>query len=187
MFGQVQTIDFEVNLQNDRKLFHGRSLVDALQGILGVVRGQEDLRRRQLDHGFGVACDQRLELVDKGFFGRVATGALVLRLETEGLKACGSKRHFHVAKGCEKDYARKMPSRRKCTASLRTGRLRRGALVVLPQAYVNAGEELFTFILQRRAHGTTSNALGFIQGHLVMTEPILRSEGVKFIRFHHGR
>lgn len=73
------------------------------------------------------------------------------------------------------------------TTILRTGCVRGRHLVVLLQGTVTASEELFAFRLQGRTHGTTSYTLGFLYRHLVMAQPKLRSERVKFIRFRHGQ
>lgn len=74
-----------------------------------------------------------------------------------------------------------------CLYVQRTGRVSRHNLVVLLQGDVASLDKDFSFRFQSRAHRTPHDLLGFFQGHVVVAQPELGTQGVEFIRFRHGQ
>mmetsp|Transcript_3094 Transcript_3094/g.8391 ORF Transcript_3094/g.8391 Transcript_3094/m.8391 type:complete len:355 (-) Transcript_3094:59-1123(-) len=153
---QVESVYLEVDLQRKALVLHGLSLMNALQGLLLHAAGQEDVGGCQL-HGWGDAIAQhRVKLRDQALLS-----CLIHHVEL------GSESQGADGWGC--------------------GRL--GScddLVILPRPQLAPQSKFLTFALQRRAHRTSHDGLGFLKRHAVVPQPELGTKGVKLIWFRHG-
>jgi len=68
----------------------------------------------------------------------------------------------------------------------RTRSFAAGDAIGLSQRDVAPGQQLFPFDLEGGRHRPAGHRLGFLQGQLVMPQPVLGPQGVQFVRFRHG-